>query len=222
MKRLVLTLALTIAACSVQHDVPIDIVGLDRGHPEGFSCRAPSAMGGGPLLTQVVAPDLAMCSMSCGTSGACRTSAYVFDFVEVSGVPSCRGSALVDWCSALSRCHVTARRCFDVDACVSGSGTSTAASVEAGLRAAADGVILDPAPDGVVLVRVVGSAQSCAEIASAGVARREVFGCAYSCPAQLDAVQGSVQLDLDALDDECGALVYACATFLTGEHPVSP
>lgn len=222
MKRILLALA--IVGCSVQHDVPIDIVGLDRGRPQGFGCRAPSAMGGGPLLTQIVAPDLAPCSMACDTAGSCRTAAYVFDFVELGGVPSCGSSALVEWCSGdPSRCHVTARRCFDVDACVVGSGTSSAASVEAGLREAANGVILDPAPDGFVLVRLVGSAQSCAQIESTGVSRREVFGCVYSCPEQLDGVMGAVQLGLDSgFNDECGALVYGCATFLTGEQPVMP
>jgi len=216
-----LALSVLLAACAVQHDVPLEIVGLDRGRPDGFGCRAPSAMGGGPLLTELVAPSFLPCAMSCA-AGVCRTQAYVFDFVEVSGVPSCRGSALVDWCNVPGQCHVAARRCFDVDACVGGSSLATAMSVEAGLRAASGGVVLDSPPSGTVLVRVVGSAQSCADIVAGGITRNDVFGCAYSCPAQLDAVQGAVQLDLDTFDAECGALVYGCSLFLTGEGPVTP
>lgn len=226
MRRVALaSLALVLGAlggCSVEHDVPLEIVGLDRGHPQGFGCRAPSATGGGPLLTELVTPRLAPCAMSCASGGACRTQAYVFDFVEVGGVPSCRGASLVDWCSEPGRCRVAVRQCFDVDACVSSSSGATAASVAEGLRAASGGVILDSPPSGTVLVRVIGSAQSCAEITSAGVARQDVFGCAYSCPAQLATVEGPLQLDLDALDDECGTLAYGCALFVSGERPVTP
>jgi hypothetical protein len=215
-----LALAL-VAGCAAQHDVPLEIVGLDRGRPQGFGCRAPSTTGGGPLLTELVTPRLAPCAMSCAT-GMCRTQAYVFDFIEVGGVPSCRGASLVDWCGEPGRCRVATRRCFDVDACVSSSPGGTAGSVLAGLRAASGGVILDSPPTATLLVRVVGSAQACADITSAGIQRDDVFGCAYSCPVQLMAVDGPLQLDLDALDDECGTLAYGCALFVSGERPVAP
>lgn len=177
-------------------------------------------MGGGPLLSEVVTPRLAPCAMTCAT-GVCRTQAYVFDFIEVGGVPSCRGASLVDWCGEPGRCRVAQRRCFDVDACVSGSAGNTAMSVAAGLRAASGGVIDDAPPSATVLVRVVGSAQSCADIAATGVMRTDVFGCAYSCPTQLATTDGPLQLDLDALDSECGTLVWGCALFVSGEAPVA-
>ena len=213
-------LALSLSACVVTHDVPLDLVGLDEGHPAGFGCRVPSATGGGPFLVETIAPDLAACAMSCD-HGMCRRAAFVFDFVEVGGVPSCRAGALVDWCADPGRCRVVARRCFEVDACVAAADpTSYTASVSAGIRAASGGVILESAPDATVLVRAIGSAQSCEEIVGSGLASEAVFGCAYSCPAQLDTVEGPLQLDLDAFDDECGALALGCALFVSGEAPV--
>lgn len=216
-----LALAIAPIGCAPRHDVPLEIVGLDTGRPAGFTCRAPSATGNGPTLAELVAPSLRPCTMACG-AGSCRTEAYVFDFIEVGGVPSCRGASLVDWCSEPGRCRVARRTCFDVDACVASSLGTTSESVLEGLRVATGGVILDSPPSGTVLVRVVGSAQSCADIAAAGLMRTDVFGCAYSCPVQLASTEGPLQLDLDALDDECGSLVYGCALFVSGEAPVAP
>ena len=68
MRLLSLTLSLTLvlsAGCAANHDVPLEIVGLDEGHPAGFACRTPTAMGHGPLLAELVAPRLATCAMSC-------------------------------------------------------------------------------------------------------------------------------------------------------------
>lgn len=216
MKRL--ALALLLVGCAQQHDVPLVIAGLDQGHPAGFLCRAPSTNGNGPLLTELVTPLLRSCAEPCDI-GVCRTQAYVFDFVEVGGVPSCRGAALVDWCNTPGRCRLVQRRCFDVDSCVGGSPLGTALSVEAGLRAASGGVIDDDPPTGTVMIRVIGSAQSCAEVGTQGIARDDVFGCAYSCPVQLATTEGQLELDLDALDDECGSLVYGCALFVSGSAP---
>jgi hypothetical protein len=215
---MVLATSALLGACAAQHDVPLELRGLDQGHPAGFGCRAPSATGNGPLLLESV--PLAACATSCAT-GVCRRAAYVFDFVEVPGVPSCRGAALVDWCGTPGRCRVAARRCFEVDTCVS-SSAATSASVHDGLRAATGGVVLDSPPSSTVLVRLVGTAQSCADVDTTGLTRSDVFGCAYSCPVQLTSTQGAVQLDLDALDDDCGSLVYGCALFVSGEAPVTP
>jgi hypothetical protein len=217
--RATLAIALLAVGCAARHDVPIEIVGLDVGRPAGFVCRAPSATGSGPLLAEQIASRLAPCTSSCA-SGVCRRESYVFDFIEVGGVPSCRGASLDDWCSTPGRCRVSQRHCFDVDVCVSGSPGGTLASVLSGLRDASGGVIAESPPAGTVLVRIVGSAQSCDTIETSGLARDDLFGCAYSCPAQLASVEGPLQLDLDALDDECGALVWACALFVSGTDPV--
>lgn len=212
---------LVASACAVQHDVPLVLEGLDDGRPAGFLCRAPSATGGAPHLAELVAPRLRPCEARCG-AGVCRREAYVFDFLEVGGVPSCSGATLADWCSEPGRCRVAQRRCVEIDACVATSTASSAESVADGLRSANGGVITDAPPEGTVLVRLVGSAQSCAEIESQGLARQDVFGCAYSCPVQLAVTEGAVQLDLATLDDECGQAVYGCALFVSGSTPVAP
>ncbi len=68
---------------------------------------------------------------------------------------------------------------------------------------------------------MIGAAQSCDVIEREGLDARAIFGCAYSCPAQLDGVEGAVELDLDAFDDECGQNALACALFLSGQDPVA-
>lgn len=217
----ILLLVASAPGCAVGHDVPLELVGLDEGHPAGFLCRAPSAGGGGPYLAEVVAPRLRTCDASCA-GGGCRVESYVFDFVEVGGVPSCSGATLVDWCSTPGRCRVALRRCVEIDACVASSVTSSARSVADGLHAATGGVVTDAPPPGTVLVRMIGSAQSCADIEANGLVRQDVFGCAYSCPVQLAVAEGAVQLDLGALDDECGQAVYGCALFVSGSDPIAP
>ncbi len=210
--------ALLAVGCVVERDVRLELARGPGGAPAGFLCRVPMEAGGGPRLLEQVASQLAPCDASCAT-GSCRRAAFVFDFIETPGVPSCRGGALAAFCSA-ERCTLPVRRCFEVDTCVASDLDSTIQSVNDGLRAATGGVVLADAPASPVLVRMVGTAQSCADVESDGLVRESVFGCAYSCPAQLDAVEGSVLLDLDILDDECGASVYACALFLSGELPV--
>jgi len=204
--------------CVVERDVRLELARGPGGLPAGFLCRAPTAGGGGPRLLEQVASQFAPCDASCG-AGSCRRAAFVFDFIETAGVPSCRGGALAAFCGE-ERCALTVRRCFEVDTCLDPEISSTIQSVDDGLHLATGGVVLPDAPTAPVLVRMIGTAQSCADVEAGGLARASVFGCAYSCPAQLDAVEGSVLLDLDVLDDECGASVHACALFLSGERPV--
>lgn len=213
-------LAVLVAGCVVRHDVQLELANGPGNAPAGFFCRAPSATGGAPFLIDQVSDQLAPCATSCEAGAQCRRASFVFDFVETGGLPSCRAGSIASFCEG-GTCRVTLRRCFEVDTCIApGDLASTVNAAGEGLHAASGGVILEEAPDGPVLVRMVGSAQSCDEITRDGLDARALFGCAYSCPAQLDAVEGTVQLDLDAFDDECGATALACALFLSGQRPV--
>ncbi|MBX7192719.1 MAG: hypothetical protein K1X94_11705 [Sandaracinaceae bacterium] len=204
--------------CVAQHEVHLALARGPGGSPAGFFCRAPSAAGGAPYLLELVADRFEPCATAC-SSGECRRTAFVFDFVETGGIPSCRAGSIAAYCEA-SACTVAVRRCFEVDVCVTGDPRQTIGQADAALRLASEGVILDEAPDGPVLVRMIGAAQDCASIERDGLDMRGIFGCAYSCPAQLDGVEGTVQLDLDAFDDECGQNALACALFLSGQDPV--
>lgn len=83
--------------------------------------------------------------------------------------------------------------------------------------AALDPVTTD-APDEIVVVRAVVTNQSCDEIVQvvgeqyASFDRDQVLGCAYSCPFQLDAVDGRVSLSLDTYTTSCQDAVQTCAT----------
>lgn len=204
-------------ACVRDRDVRLELARGPGGAPAGFFCRAPTAGGGGPYLLERLASELEPCEQRC-PAGTCRRAAFVFDFVETAGIPSCRGGSIAAFC-AEARCEVTVRRCFDTEVCVGSDLDATVAAATEAIRLASSGVLLEDAPAAPVLVRMVGAAQTCSDVASEGLARDRVFGCAYSCPAQLDAVEGSVLLDLDSLDDECGTAVYGCALFLSGEDP---
>jgi hypothetical protein len=41
--------------------------------------------------------------------------------------------------------------------------------------------------------------------------RTSLVGCAFSCPAELATLEGTVTLDLDVVDGSCEGLVAACA-----------
>jgi hypothetical protein len=213
-----LVASITLAGCVVERSVDLDLARGPGGLPAGFFCRAPSATGGAPYLIEQVASRFRPCAASCAR-GECRSVGLVFDFIETGGVPSCRASSIAAFCDS-SPCNVTVRRCFDAEVCLSGDQRETVDAVDTALRTASGGVILDEAPNGPVLVRMIGTAQACADVRAEGLDARSTFGCAYSCPAQLDAVEGDVLLDLDAFDDECGSNVFACALFLSGQDPV--
>lgn len=218
-RRIVFALALGLGGCVVEHDVLLDLAAGPGGPPAGFYCRAPSAMGGAPYLLEQTAPLAPPCTSTCA-EGVCRAAAFVFDFVETDGIPSCRAGSIASYCDA-SRCEVVVRRCFDVDVCVTSDVGRTVEVADEAIRRASEGVILEEAPDGPVMIRMVGVAQRCEDVEREGLQARAIFGCAYSCPAQLDSVEGTVLLDLDAFDDECGQSALACALFLTGQDPVT-
>jgi hypothetical protein len=214
-----LAASVAVAGCVVERSIDLELARGSGGLPAGFFCRAPSATGGAPYLIEQVASRFEPCAASCG-GGECRSVGLVFDFIETGGgLPGCRAGSIAAFCES-SPCAVTVRRCFDAEVCLSGDPGETVEAVDTALRNASGGVILEEAPDGPVLIRMIGTAQGCDEVRAEGLDARATFGCAYSCPAQLDAVEGTVQLDLDAFDDECGSNALACALFLSGQDPV--
>jgi hypothetical protein len=132
------------------------------------------------------------------------------------GVPSCRPADISRWCQDHD-CHVISddanapRVCYDTSQALGSTGDSVHAMAD--LLAGLEGkLVTADAPHEPLIVRVVASAQSCAELAGGtSYVVDELVGCALSCPVQLDAISGDVLLDLPTLSDVCEAGVDACA-----------
>jgi hypothetical protein len=74
-------------------------------------------------------------------------------------------------------------------------------------------VLTRDAPDGVVIVRLVGTTQSCAELAASGTFDPErLVGCAHSCPGDLDEIHGDLLLSLEGVGRDCEGAVRVCAS----------
>ncbi len=148
-------------------------------------------------------------------------ASLVVDFVRLGGVPGCRVGQLISWC-ATHECKPIAstRRCLAGVSLPTGVSTTPREELRGQLRDAisqlsGEGVTPD-APDEFVLVRVVGTMQSCAELEASADALpafvpAQLLGCAYSCPVLLDRVEQDVYLGFDTLTGACEQGVRTCA-----------
>ncbi len=189
---LVLALALTPAlGCREHHAVRLN-AGFDRdsGLPDGYQCEDSS----GTILLERVKQS--------------RLFSVRVDFMRVSGgVPVCREGDLHTWCEDHLCERITPTPlCFDADY------TGGAASLQPALAALArlrDEVVIRDAPDGVVMVRMIGTLQPCAEDV---VNPDLVVGCSRSCPIRLDEVSGDVLLTLGGFPRDCERNIKVCAS----------
>jgi len=178
--------------------------------PTGFSCVEPSPDGG----TQALAERALLT----------RTFSVVVDYIALGGIPSCRPTRLVEWCNGRS-CELVRRQCQEV------AVTEVQERLDGGLvtierlnTVVQDvlhdrGPFTDDAPDGPVMIRMTVTTERCAAL-EGDLATLRLFacsglvGCAYSCPVQIDAVQGDLDLDYDTLAGVCGVGdVSACSAF---------
>lgn len=131
------------------------------------------------------------------------------DYLGFEGVPSCRPLDLLEWCQRRG-CPVVQRDCVDVTITDPAPGVPASAAVfqDAASEALAGMYpITADAPDGVVMIRMVVSRQSCAEVGRDAHTCDDLLGCVYSCPVQLDEVRGDVRLELDSLGMSCNATI---------------
>jgi hypothetical protein len=200
-------LLLALAGCSVQRQVSLTF-GSDGEGLDGFMCRDST---GQFLLDRAKEGD-----------GGVRGSALVFDFVRLGGVPGCRTGQLVKWC-ATHEC----RPLKSTRACVPANLPTVAsmmpreqlrAAVLAALRQGGNAGVLADAPDEFVIVRVVGTLQSCDALALQGpdaelpaFEKSQLLGCAYSCPVLLDRVDQDVYLGFETLTGVCEQGVRTCS-----------
>jgi len=144
----------------------------------------------------------------------------IVEYVALGGFPGCRVAELASWCaSSANRCRVTRRKCLPVE----WETTDTAPSAEDLSRALSDAIgkqqiIDDNAPSEPLLVRIVGvtsTSSTCSpdEENPEGAYAGTLVGCAYSCPAVLTTLEGSILVDVDLFRESCtSTLVSQCVT----------
>jgi hypothetical protein len=173
---------------------------------DGFMCRDTS---GAPILTRLQ-----------DGAGQMQPAALVLDFIHLGGLPGCRSGQVMSWCVDHPCAPISEHR-----ACVSAQFSPAGGLTRAQLRASIqqtmgslEGTLLTgDAPDEFVLVRLVGTAQTCDELARRPDGTLPPFddaklvGCVYSCPVLLDALEGDLFLGFDTLTDLCEQGVRVCA-----------
>jgi len=179
----------------------------DRGEGlDGFMCRDST---GTPILTRLE-----------DTTGQMQPAALVVDYIRLGGLPGCRSGQVMSWCSDHSCAPIAeARACVPVQfSPVDGlSRPQLRAAVQDSLRSLGGTALTSDAPDEFVLVRMVGTAQTCAEVERRPDGTLPLFdeaklvGCVYSCPVLLDELDGDLFLGFETLTDLCEQGVRVCA-----------
>lgn len=199
---LVLWLLFVLAACKEQKTVVIGFGGGTRT-PVAFRCKDDQ---GRFIITRAVRDRTLRFSL-------------LIDFVELSGVPSCRVGDIAEFCASggCTPLAVPERVCVPLERAI--SSTENAVQTMGDILRELDGpLITDDAPHQPVIIRAVATAQTCDEVAGVtAVDPAKLIGCAVSCPVQLGGVSGEVLLDLPTLSDTCATGVVACATGAFGQ-----
>ncbi len=139
----------------------------------------------------------------------------VVDYLAFASLPSCRPNRVIDYCRDHG-CPIVRRDCLSLDAAalasnIEGMELDEETAAMAITQALADQPpITRDAPDGVVTVRVVATAESCDSVMRGAdpvplYRCASLLGCGYSCPGQLDEISGGVDIAFDSLGIECTA-----------------
>lgn len=145
-------------------------------------------------------------------------ASLVFDFIELKGVPGCRTGQLVSWCRTHEcKPRTETRGCVPVNfAAPEETRPKLREQLRESMRAVRGAEAIADAPNEFVLVRVVGTTQSCDEVladAAKPFEPQQLLGCAYSCPVSLDDVTDeSVYLGFDGFVDNCSQGVLICSS----------
>lgn len=196
---LLLALFFSLTACIETRSVALTF-GTDGEGLDGFMCKDTS----GTLLLSRAPTD--------------GKTSLVIDFVKLGGVPGCRTGQLMKWCSAHDCSAIGGKRsCVTVNLPPpSMAREELRAALLNALRAGDPFQATADAPDEFVLVRVVGTTQSCDEVAPGGDAlpafdKSKLVGCAYSCPVLFDKVEQDVYLGFETLTTTCEQGVRICS-----------
>ena len=143
----------------------------------------------------------------------------IVDIIDLGGqLPGCRGEELVAACPP-GTCTIVPRAggryCQRVSFAASLVNPDNLGPLLDSIRDQLDEqlVTLD-APDRPVLIRAVATKEGdCGGTIPDTFDPEQLVGCAYSCPVQLDAIDGPIALSLDALSNACEPEVRACARY---------
>lgn len=199
-------LLLVIAACQKSHEVALQLGPNASTITAGFLCREDA--------------DPTKQLVERARTGETYQLSVVIDIVDLGGrFPGCRGEEIVAACNtkpgtcSLVRRADNTRYCepvtFTHDDVSSADLKPLLAKIRSQLQI--DAVTLD-APSQPVLIRAVATTESCDALPDTFDAAKLV-GCAYSCPVQLDGIDGPIALSLDTLDTACERQVIGCALF---------
>jgi hypothetical protein len=200
MKPALLLLSLLLSACVKTRSVALTF-GSEGEGLDGFMCKDTA---GTPLLSRLPSDGKA---------------SLVIDFVRLGGVPGCRTGQLVKWCSTHD-CSAIQRTRSCVEVKLPGPNPvreDLRTQLLAAMRAGGAFQALADAPDEFVIVRVVGTTQSCDTLLPAGDAplpafdKSQLVGCAYSCPVLFDKVDQDVYLGFETLTATCEQGVRICS-----------
>ncbi|HSP78057.1 MAG TPA: hypothetical protein VLQ93_05985, partial [Myxococcaceae bacterium] len=77
--------------------------------------------------------------------------------------------------------------------------------------------VASEAPEEFIIVRVTATLEPCEALEASddtvpALREEELVGCAYSCPAELNAIEGDVYLGFDTLTEQCAQGVRVCAS----------
>lgn len=193
-----------LGGCQREHVLTV-LLGPDPRTPSmGFLCR----QDGNPTKLLVERPDVLVGSMV--------TTSFVVDIVSLGGrLPGCRGEEIIAACTT-GDCELTGssetRYCQQVTfpASLARDRDALMQTITEQLHRAP---IVSDAPNGPVMIRAVSTSQTCDELLTQAIDPAKAVGCAYSCPAVLDDIDGPISLSLDTLNAQCEQQVRACAAF---------
>lgn len=173
---------------------------------DGFLCRQDD---GAYLLSRAVP-----------AGGGPVPSSLVIDFIRLEGLPGCRSGQLIRWC-ADHDCSVIPEHRVCIPAPlpdITGLPRAEAREeIREALRNLSGASVSTEAPDEFIIVRATATLQPCDELVPGGATlpamhEEELVGCAYSCPAELNAIEGDVYLGFDTLTEQCAQGVRVCAS----------
>ena len=206
--RCLVSIAFLVVACSKSNDVTLLLGPDETTFSQGFRCLE-AATDNFLVARAVVGNELRF--------------QIVVDVIDLGGkFPGCRGEELLqacgtDGCPLAVSANPRGRYCQPLAIPLTNDQRVIEDSIRAALRSKPE--VLRNAPDRPVMIRVVATTQPCAEIQQpagdvyVNLRGDAAVGCAYSCPVQLDQVQGSISVSLDALSEYCESEVRVCAKF---------
>jgi hypothetical protein len=197
---------LLLAACVIPESVHVTFGDNGEGL-DGFLCKDKTGMQVLDRMEASAGVDGGVLGADGGVDapGGVGHAALITDFLTLSGVPGCRTSQLIDWCSSHD-CHAIdgTRQCTEIELPTGVTGLpreTIRAAVKANIDALHDAGtdIIGQAPQGFVMLRIIATAQTCAE----ALDTTRLVGGAYSCPVDFNAVQQDVYVGFDTLAGQC-------------------